>query len=81
MMMYHPIKFGYKKISSSVDTVETVISDKMSPHSDPELEDNKPIFLYDTLAHDAASKIGYRRFSSGRDIIQMNSHRNSEPFL
>ena len=55
MMMYHPIKFGYKKISSSVDTVETVISDKMSPHSDPELEDNKPIFLHDTLVHKVAS--------------------------
>ena len=60
---------------------KTVILDYMSPHCDSELKDGKPIFLYDTLAHDAASKIGYRRFSSGRDIIQMNSHRNSEHFL
>ena len=81
MMMHHPIKCGCKKISSSADMVETIISDQMSPHCDSELKDGKPIFLYDTLAHDAASKIGYRRFSSGRDIIQMNSHRNSEPFL
>ena len=47
--MYHPIKFGCKKISSSV------IFDQMSPHCDPELEDSKPIFLHDTLAHDVAS--------------------------
>ena len=35
--------------------VETVIFDQMSPHSDPELEDSKPIFLQDTLAHDVAT--------------------------
>ena len=50
MMMYHPIKFGCKNISSLADMVETVISDKMSPRCDPELEDSKPIFLHDTLA-------------------------------
>ena len=54
-MMYYPIKFGCKKISSSADMVETVISDQMSPHCDPELEDRKPIFLHDILAHDGAS--------------------------
>ena len=32
--MYHPIKFGCKKISS-VDTVETVKADDMGPHCDP----------------------------------------------
>ena len=47
MMMYHPIKFGCKKISSSADIVDTVIV-----IGDPELEDSKPIFLHDTLAHD-----------------------------
>ena len=50
-----PSKFGYKKICSSADMVETVIFDQMSPHCDPELEDSKPIFLHDTLAHDVAS--------------------------
>ena len=37
--------------------IETVILDYMSPHYDPELEleDSKPIFLHDTLAHDVAS--------------------------
>ena len=55
MMRYHPIKFGCKKISSSVDMVETVILDHMSPHCDPELEDSKPIFLQGTLVHDDAS--------------------------
>ena len=48
MMMYYPIKFGCKKISSSADMVETVISDQMSPNCDPELEDSKSIFLHDT---------------------------------
>ena len=55
MMMYHPIKLGCKMISSSADIVETVASDLMSPHCDPELEDNKPIFLHDILANDDAS--------------------------
>ena len=66
MVMYHPIKFGCKKISSSVDMVKKVILDYMSSHCDPELEDSKPIFLHDTLAHDVASpyKFGYRRFRS-----------------
>ena len=50
--MYHSIKFGYKKISSS----ETVIFDQMSLHCDPDLEDGKPIFLYDTLAQYDASQ-------------------------
>ena len=55
MMMYHPIKFGCKKISSSADMVETVTFDQMSPHCDLHLEDSKPIFLHDTLAHDISS--------------------------
>ena len=55
-MMYHPIKFGCQKISSSADMVETVISDIISLHCDPELEDNKPIFLHDTLAPNDASQ-------------------------
>ena len=54
-MMYYLIKFHCKKISSSAEMVETVISDQMNPHCDPELEDGKPIFLHDTLAHDAGS--------------------------
>ena len=40
-MMYHPFKFSSQKISSSADMVEAVISDDMSPHCDPELEDSK----------------------------------------
>ena len=54
MMMYHPIKFGCKKISSSPDMVETVIFEQMSPYRDPELEDIKANFWHDTLAHDVA---------------------------
>ena len=55
MMMYHPIKFGSKKISSSADMVETVIFDDNSPNCDIDLENSKPIFSCDTLARDAVS--------------------------
>ena len=55
MVMYQSIKFGCKRISSSVDMVETVISDCMSPHCDTEVEDSKPVFLHNTLAQDDAS--------------------------
>ena len=51
IMMHHNIKCGCKKISSSVNVVEKVIFDYVSPHCDLELEDSKPIFLQDTLAH------------------------------
>ena len=44
-----------KKIGGSVDMVGTVIRNYMSPQYDHELEDSKPIFLHDTLAHDDAS--------------------------
>ena len=50
-----PSKFGCKKISSSADMVETVTFDQTSPHCDPELQDRKPIFLHDILAHYVAS--------------------------
>ena len=42
----------FKKISSSVDMVETVISEYMSLHYDLDLEDSKPIFSLDTVAND-----------------------------
>ena len=44
MMVYHSIKFGCKKISSSADMVETVISESC----DLDLQDSKPVFLHDT---------------------------------
>ena len=55
MMMYHPIKIVHKKVRSSADIVETVIIDQRSPHSAPELEYSKPVFLHDTFAHDVVS--------------------------
>ena len=54
-MRHHPIKTGCKKISKSVDVVETLIFDSMSAHCDPELKDRKPILLQDNLAQDVAS--------------------------
>ena len=51
----HPsLNLVAKKINISA---ETVISDQMSPHCDPELEqDSKPICLHDTLAHNMVTK-------------------------
>ena len=83
MTMYHPTKFGCKKISSLVDTVETVRFDYMSPHLDLHLENSKPIFLHNTLAHGNDVhhhiKFSFKRFSNWGDIIQMNIHWNFEP--
>ena len=64
--MYHLIKSGCKKISASVDMVETVIFDYISPQCDPELEDSKTIFLHALwliMIHHH-NKFGYRGFSS-----------------
>ena len=60
------MKCGCKQISSTVDVVETLILDYMSPHYDPELEDSKPDFVHDTLAHDDASpyQVWLQRFST-----------------
>ena len=54
-MMHHRIKFSCQNISSSADMVDTVTSDYMSPQWYYEIEDSKPVFLHDTLAHDDAS--------------------------
>ena len=35
--------------------VETVIFDYVRPNCDFDLEDSKPVFLHDTLAHEDAS--------------------------
>ena len=55
MMMHHPIKFGCKRISRTVNTAETVIYDHKSPHCDFDPEDSESIFLQNTLAHDDVS--------------------------
>ena len=55
MIMYRQIKIDCKKLSSSVDMVESVIFDYMSLQCDIDLEDSKPIFLHNTLAHEDAS--------------------------
>ena len=49
----------------------------------PELEDSKSIFFHDSLAQDDASpyQVWLQNISSCGDIIQMNSHWSSEPFL
>ena len=54
-MMYQPIKCGCKRISNSVDTVETVIFNCMSLHCDLNREYSNLIFSQDSLAHNDAS--------------------------
>ena len=76
-MMYHQIQFGCKKISSSVDIVEIVISDHMSPHCDLELEDSKPDFLQDTLLHGDASPYQVRL----QKVQQLRRYRPDEHSL
>ena len=44
--MYHPTKFSYKRIHSSVDMVETVTFNYMSSYCRLGLEDSKPIFSH-----------------------------------
>ena len=81
--MYHPIKCGCKKISSSEDMVERVILAYMSHHYDPELEDSKPTFLHNTLAHDDAPpyQVWLQKVPQLRRYFQMNIHWNFEPFF
>ena len=76
MMRHHPIKCGCKKISSSVYVVETLMFDLWA--------------LTMTLNFKTANqfscmtlwpKFGYRKFSSWRGIVHVNTHWNSEPFL
>ena len=65
MKMYHPIKVGCKKISSSIDTVETVtfhcrdltlmLTMKIA---------NKPFMTLWPMMLLSHTKSGYRRFSS-----------------
>ena len=59
--------------------VETVIFDQMSSNCDPELEDSKPIFLHDTVAHDVA--LPYQVWLQKVQQLKMNIHWSSEPFL
>ena len=63
--------------------VGTVISDYMSPHCDPKLEDSKPIFLLTLLplTMNHHTKFGYKRLCSWGDIVQINIHWHFEPFL
>ena len=77
MMVYHATKFGCKMISSSVDKVETVISDYMNPHCDPEFEDSISMFLHDTLAHDDASH--YQTWS--QKVQQLRRYRPDDHSL
>ena len=81
--MYHLIKSGCKKISSAADMVETVLSDQMSPHCDPELKDSKPIFLHDALAHDAPSpyQVWFQKIQQLRKYCPDERSLNSEPLL
>ena len=81
MMMCHPTKFGCKKISSSVDMLETVISDYISPHCDLELEDSKSSFFLFFFCMTPGSMMvhHYTKFCNEKltslgDSVEMNIH-------
>ena len=83
MMMYHPIIFGWKKISSSADMEKQsylikrtlTVTLNLKTANQPSCITLRPMMLHHH------TKFGYRRFSSWGDIVQMNIHWNSEPFL
>ena len=55
----------------------------MSLHCDLDLEDSNQsscMTLWPMVLHQH-TKFGYKQFSSWEDIVQMNTHWNSEPFL
>ena len=54
MIMYHQTKFSCKKTSSSDNNKKSYI-DYIILNCDLDLEDSKPIFLKDNLAHNDAS--------------------------
>ena len=54
MMLYYQTKFGCERTSSLEDRVEIVLFWLYKPSLWPWIEDSEPIFLHDTLAHNAA---------------------------
>ena len=72
-VMYCETKFGYKRISSSGDTVQSHF-DHMSPCCDFDLEDSEPIFQHDTLSYTSPQyQVWYqwvKRFRRYLDKIQ-----------
>ena len=70
MMMYHPIKFGCKRISSSVDMVKTVIFDYVEPYCNLGLKIVNQSFCMtlSPMMMNHQTKFGYKRFSSSGDI-------------
>ena len=78
-MMYHPINCGCKKVGGSLDVVETVLPDYKSLHCDPDLEESKPIFLHDTLAHDDSS--AFQVWLKKKKVQQSGRYRQDEHIL
>ena len=68
-MMHHPIKSSRKRISSSVDMVQTVISDCMSLNCDLDLEHNFSfhLTLWPMMMHHN-TRSSYETFRSSEDI-------------
>ena len=79
------MKFGCKKIIRSVDMVETVTSDQMSPHCDPEFEQLKTANQSLCMTFDPCCYITIPSLvtdgSAAEDIIQKNIQWNLKPFL
>ena len=84
MMMCHPTKFGCKKISSSIDMSETVIYLIIWALTGTLNLKTTNLFSCMTLGSMMVhhhTKFGYKRFSGWGNIVQMNIHWNTYPFL
>ena len=68
--MYHHIKFGYKKFSSSEDIIWTDINWNFEPLVSLEVGPNNPMFSLGILPYDDLPwyKIFCKRISSSEDI-------------
>ena len=66
--------------------IETVITDRKSPHCDIDVENSKPIFLHYTLAHDNASqhqawlqKVQKLRYRSHEHLLKLSFSFDLDP--
>ena len=86
MMMYRQTKSGCKRISSSEDTVEIVISDYVNPHCDLNLEVSTPLFPRGTPSHDDAPPYqiwlqtveGFRRYCLDKILTHGQTETRSQ---
>ena len=75
MIIDHQLNLVAKRIGTSVDRVETVIFDYMSPNCDLDLEDDESfrMILWPMMMHHH-TKFGYKSFGGSEHIVWTNTH-------